>query len=47
MRRGLFGLCGWRGVVMMVNDVVVLFGATICVGGGQGRGAFMLSVYVL
>ena len=45
MRRGLFGLGGWRGVVMMVNDVVVLFGAAICVGGGQGRRAFMLRVH--
>ena len=29
----------------MVNDVVVLFGAVICVGGGKGRRAFMLIVY--
>ena len=51
MRRGIGlslvgGLCSWRGVVMMVNDVVVQFGAAICVGGGQGRRAFIMRMYV-
>jgi len=40
------GLCSWRGVVMVVDDVVVLFGAAIFENRGQGRRAFMLRVYV-
>ena len=35
------GLCSWRGVVMVVDDVVVLFRAAIIENGGQGRRAFM------
>ena len=40
------GLCSWRGVVMVVDDVVVLFEAAILENGGQGRRAFMLKVHV-
>ena len=40
------GLCSWRGVVMVVDDVVVLSGAATFKNGGQGRRVFMLRVYV-